>query len=121
MAKISLGLFRLKLQVTGGNGKLSITGAGTGTKTKKAIKVAFDFFKAHITRVSAAAKAGDHDYHLHVVELHNIGPAAALTLCSFVTLCSGLLGKPVQSQLVILGDMSLGGNIIPTKNLAETL
>jgi ATP-dependent Lon protease len=35
--------------------------------------------------------------------------------------CSSLLGKPVQSQLVILGSMSLGGNLIPVQNLAEAL
>ncbi len=116
-----LGLYRLELQITGGNGKLSISGVGTSPKTKEAIKVGFDYFKANISNVSSMTKAGDHDYHLHVVEHHNTGPASALTLCSFVTLCSGLMGKPVQSQLVILGDMSLGGSIVPTENLAETL
>jgi ATP-dependent Lon protease len=44
-----------------------------------------------------------------------------MTLSAFVALCSGLLAKPVQSQLVVLGSMSLGGSIIPVQNLAETL
>jgi len=44
-----------------------------------------------------------------------------MTLSSFVTLCSGLLGKPVQGQLVTLGEMSLGGSIVPVENLSETL
>ena len=116
-----LGLYRMELQVVGGNGKLSISGSGVNSKTKEAIKIAFDYFKANISRVSSLTKAGDHDFHIHIVEMHNTGPASALTLCSFVTLCSGLMGKPIQSQMVVLGDMSLGGNIIPTKNLAETL
>ena len=38
-----------------------------------------------------------------------------------MALCSGILGKPVQSQLVILGSMSLGGSIIPVENVAEPL
>jgi ATP-dependent Lon protease len=116
-----LGLYRMELQVVGGNGKLSISGSGVNSKTKEAIKIAFDYFKANISRVSSLTKAGDHDFHIHIVEMHNTGPASALTLCSFVTLCSGLMGKPIQSQMVVLGDMSLGGNIVPTKNLAETL
>jgi ATP-dependent Lon protease len=29
--------------------------------------------------------------------------------------------KPVQSQLVILGSMSLGGNIVPVEDLAATM
>jgi len=116
-----LGLYRLELQVTGGNGKLSISGSGSNTKTKEAIKIAFDYFKANISRVSSMSKAGDHDYHLHIVEMHNTGAATALTLCSFISFCSGLMGKPLQSQMVILGDMSLGGTIINTTSLAETL
>ena len=116
-----LGLYRLELQVVGGNGKLSISGVGSNTQVKEALKVGFDYFKANVQRVTASAKAGDHDYHLHTVELNNTGPANVMTLCSFIALCSGLLGKPIQSQMVILGDMSLGGSIVPATNLAESL
>ncbi|MBF0121232.1 MAG: protease Lon-related BREX system protein BrxL [Desulfobacterales bacterium] len=116
-----LGLYRLELQVVSGTGKLSISGSGVNNKTKEAIKIAFDYFKANISRVSSLSKIGDHDYHLHIVEMHNTGAASALTLCSFISFSSGLMGKPVQSQMVCLGDMSLGGNIIPTSNLAQTL
>src|SRR5262249_30854276 len=38
-----------------------------------------------------------------------------------VALCSGVLGRPLQPQLVILGTMSLGGNILAVENLAESL
>jgi ATP-dependent Lon protease len=31
------------------------------------------------------------------------------------------MGKPLQSQMVVLGDMSLGGTIVQPPNLAETL
>jgi ATP-dependent Lon protease len=116
-----LGLYRLELQVTGGSGKLSISGVGSNQQSKESIKVAFDYFKANVSRVSASAKAIDHDYHLHIVELHNAGPSDALTMSSLVALCSGLMGKPLQSQMVVLGDMSLGGSIIPVESLAETL
>ena len=116
-----LGLYRLELQVTGGNGKLSISGSGANTKSKEAIKIAFDYFKANISRVSSMSKIGDHDYHIHVVEIHNTGAATALTLCSFIAFCSGLMGKPLRSQMVVLGDMSLGGTIVPASNLAEIL
>jgi ATP-dependent Lon protease len=44
-----------------------------------------------------------------------------MTLATFVALCSGVLGKPGQTQMVVLGSMSLGGNVIPVENLAETL
>ncbi len=29
--------------------------------------------------------------------------------------------RPTQNQMIVLGDMSLGGNIIPAENMAEAL
>jgi ATP-dependent Lon protease len=116
-----LGLYRLETQVTAGNGTLKTSGLGSNAAAKESIKVGFDFFKANASRVSASIKAGDHDYHLHVVELHNTGPTTALTLAAFTALCSAVFGKPIQQQMAVLGSMSLGGNIIPVENLAESL
>ena len=116
-----LGLYRLETQVTPGNGSLTLTGFGSVSAAKEGVKVGFDFFKANATSISVSAKTGDHNYHLHVIELHNTGPTNAMTLSACVALCSALLAKPVQSQLVGLGTMSLGGSIVPVQNLAETL
>ena len=116
-----LGLYRLETQGMAGNGSLKTSGLGSNTSAKESIKVGFDYFKANASHVSASAKPGDHNFHLHIVELHNTGPTNAMTLCAFVALCSGILGKPVQSQLVVLGSMSLGGNIVPVENLVESL
>ena len=116
-----LGLYRIETQVTSGNGALKMSGVGSSAAAKEAIKVGFDFFKANAQHVSASIKAGDHDFHLHVVELHNTGPTQAMTLASFVALCSGVFGKPIQQQMVVLGNMSLGGNLVPVENLAESL
>ena len=116
-----LGLYRIETQVTPGGSSLKMSGLGSNTQAKESIKVGFDYFKANATHVSASIKALEHDYHLHVVELHNSGPTTAMTLAAFVALCSGVLGKPIQTQMVVLGTMSLGGNIIPVENLAESL
>ena len=116
-----LGLYRLETQVTAGNGKITLSGLGSNSTAKEAIRVGFDYFKANAAGVSASAKPGDHSYHLHFVELHNTGPTTAMTLATFVALCSAVLGKPVQPRLVTLGTMSLGGNIVPVENLAESL
>ena len=116
-----LGLYRLELQVTEGNGKFNTSGFGSNQKSRESLKVAFDYFKANASRVSAASKAINNDYHLHLVELHNTGPSPQLTLAAFVSFCSGLLHKPIQSQMVVLGNMSLGGSTMPVENIAETL
>jgi ATP-dependent Lon protease len=116
-----LGLYRMELQVSAGNGKLSLSGSGAGTKTKEAVKIAFDYFKANMARISSSVKPGDHDYHLHLVDMQTTGPVSGITLCAFVVLCSGLMGRPVQGQMIVLGNMSLGGTIEKAPHLAETL
>ena len=116
-----LGLYRMETQVTAGNGSLKMSGLGSNSNAKEAIKVGFDYFRANASRVSSSVKATERDYHLHMVELHNSGPTDATTLASFVAVCSGVLGKPLQSQLVVLGNMSLGGNVVPVENLAGVL
>jgi ATP-dependent Lon protease len=111
----------LELQVTKGTGKLAMSGLGASSAAKEQIKIAFDFFKANSGRISAGAKVVDHDFHVSVVELQNTGPNLHLGLTSLVAFASGLLGKPVQSQMVVLGDMSLGGSVTPVESIAECL
>src|SRR6266478_2575599 len=79
-----LGLYRLETQVTAGNGVLRTSGLGLNTSAREAIKVGFDYFRANASRISASIKAADHDYRLHVVEMHNTGPTTALILSTFV-------------------------------------
>jgi ATP-dependent Lon protease len=116
-----LGLYRLETQMTGGNGNLKMSGVGANAAAREAIKVGFDFFKANAARVSASLKPSEHDFHLHVVELHTTGPTPAMTLAAFVALCSAAMNKAVQPQMVVLGSMSLGGSMIPVESLAGSL
>lgn len=116
-----IGLYRVETQVTAGNGALKISGLGSNSEAKEAVKVGFDYYRANASRISVSIKPLEHDYHFHVVELHNNGAAGGLTLAVFVALCSAVLGKPVQPQMVVLGSMSLGGNITPCDMLPETL
>ena len=116
-----LGLYRLETQVAAGNGQLKLSGLGSSTAAKESVKVGFDYFRANATQIQASLKPGDHDYHLHIVEAHNTGPSTTLTMSAFVALCSAMVGKALESQMVVLGSMSLGGNIVPVENLAESL
>jgi len=116
-----LGLFRIETQVMAGNGAFKISGLGSSAAAKEAVKIGYDFFQANASRVSGSIKTGDHDYHLHVVDLTNAGPPNTLTMATFVALSSALVGKPIQQQMVVLGTMSLGGSIVPVENIAECL
>jgi ATP-dependent Lon protease len=111
------GTYRLEIQTMAGSGRAAVSGPAP----REAVRVAFDYFKANVSRISASIKPGEHDYHLHLVELQNSGEPKALTLSSFIALCSASLAKPIQPQMVVLGDMSLGGTVVQVRNLAECL
>ena len=111
------GLYRMEIQAIAGNGKLNVS----GSLSREPVRVAFDYFKANASRVSASIHPTEKDFHLHLVELQASGAPGALTLASFIALCSSALGKPVQSQLAVMGDMTLGGTISQARNLAESL
>jgi len=113
------GLYRLELQVTKGSGRLATSGLWSSSAAREQVMIAFDFFKANAGRISAGVKVLDHDFHIHAVELQNTGPFTHLALTSLVAFASGLLGKPVQSQMVVMGDMSLGGSVTPVESIAE--
>lgn len=115
------GLYRLELQVTKGSGKLATSGLWNSSSAKEQVKIAFDYFKANASRISGGSKVLEHDFHLHVVELQNTGSLSHLALPSLVAFASGLLGRSVQSQMVVLGDMSLGGSVTPVESIAECL
>ncbi|WP_326519490.1 protease Lon-related BREX system protein BrxL [Acinetobacter sp. CAAS 2-6] len=115
------GLYRLELQVTKGSGKLATSGLWNSSSAKEQVKIAFDYFKANASRISGGSKVMEHDFHLHVVELQNTGPLSHLALPSLVAFASGLLGRSVQNQMVVLGDMSLGGSVTPVESIAECL
>lgn len=115
------GLYRFETQMMAGSGKHSVSGLGSNTNAKEAIRVGFDYFKGNLNRISAAAKFSEHEYHLHVIELHGTGPGTNTSLAALIAFCSVLLGKPVQEQMVILGSMTLGGVIKPVQDLAASL
>ena len=115
------GLYRFETQMTAGNGKHAVSGLGSNTAAKEAIRVGFDYFKGNLSRISASAKFSEHEYHLHVVELLSTGPSTTTSLASLIAFCSILLAKPIQEQMVVLGNMTLGGVINPVQDLAASL
>lgn len=116
-----LGLYRYETQMMPGSGKYTVSGLGSNSAAKEAIRIGFDYFKGNLKRISASSKFSDHEFSLHVVELHNTGPSTNTSLAALIAFCSILMGRSTQEQMIVLGDMTLGGVINPVQNLAESL
>lgn len=116
-----LGVFRLESQMLPGNGKFERTGLGSDREAKESSNVAFSFLKANCNRISGSISTTLKDYIINYQDLQGIGMTGTLALPSLIALCSIALGRPVQSSMAVLGEMSIGGTLLKVDELANTL
>lgn len=116
-----IGVFRLESQMLPGNGKFDRTGLGSDRDCKEATNTAYSFLKANAGRISGAIGVGTKDFVINYQDLQGLGMTSSLALPTLIALCSIALGKPVQSSLAVLGEISISGTMIKAENLADTL
>ncbi|WP_456470957.1 protease Lon-related BREX system protein BrxL [Caminibacter sp.] len=113
------GLIRFDLQVIPGSGKFEHTGFSTVNKDE--LKEAISYIQANLKRISSSVSFKNFDYHLRATDVNSIGKFSGIELSIFISLCSGILDKKPLSQMVVLGSMNIGGAIIGSDNLANSL
>lgn len=116
-----IGVYKLEMQMTPGNGKFERTGIGSDREAREAVDTAYKYLKANSRHISGSISLTTKDYIVHVQDLNGIGMTKSLTLPTVVAICSVALNKPSISSVVILGDLSIGGTIMKVEELANTL
>lgn len=116
-----IGVYKIETEVVSGSGKFERTGLGTCREAKESIETAFRYFKANSRSISASISTTNKDYLMHVQDINGVGMTSSLSLAAIIAMCSGALNKPVQSQLAVLGSVSIGGTINKVEDLANTL
>ena len=116
-----IGVFKLELQAVLGNGKLTRTGVASAPSMKDSINIALSYFKANAHRVSGSIHPDNSDFLLQLLDLQGSGVPTYGGLALLISLCSAALGRAVQPQLAIFGEMTLGGTINPVNHLAGSL
>lgn len=116
-----IGVYKIETEVVSGSGKFERTGLGTSREAKESIETAFRYFKANSRSISASISTTSKDYLMHVQDINGVGMTSSLSLAAIIAMCSGALNKQVQSQLAVLGSVSIGGTINKVEDLANTL
>ena len=116
-----LGVYKMEMQMTAGNGKFEKTGLGTDREAKEAVDTAYRYLKANVKSISGSISLTTKDYIMDVQDMNGSGMTKNLSLASVVAICSVALGKPVVSSAVVLGDFSIGGTVMKVEELANTL
>ena len=116
-----IGVFRLESQMLPGSGKFERTGIGSEREAREATNTAFNFLKANGNRISGNISTVTKDYIVNYQDLQGIGMTGKLAMATLVALSSIALARPVQSSMVVLGEMSIGGTLMKVEELASTL
>jgi len=115
-----VALHRIEVNRIAGSGKLRITGSLERT-TKDSIITAFDYVRSRKRDLGIEAEVDSYDFHVQVVDLMGSKEGSKLGVPFFVALYSVLKDKPVLPGLIILGDMTIQGNVVPVRSLTEPL
>lgn len=116
-----ISVYRLESQMLPGNGTFEKTGLGNDREAKEATNTAFNYLKANGSRISGNIQLDAKNYIINYQDLQSSGMTPSLALPTLVALCSIALSRPVQSAMVILGEMSIGGTLMKIDELANTL
>lgn len=116
-----IGVFRLESQILPGNGKFERTGIGSDTKCKEATNTAFNYLKANAARISGSISTTTKDYIINYQDMQGIGMTQKLALPTLIAMASIALGRPTQSSMAVLGDISISGTLLKVDMLANAL
>ena len=116
----TVGLYRLEVSVSSGTGKLKMAGGISGAM-KESVQRAFSYVQAKKNELGIARDLETSDLHVEVIDLLGNRVEAELGVAFFVASYSALRKAPVSPALLVLGDMSVQGNIKPLRSLTEPL
>lgn len=116
----TVGLYRIEVSVSAGTGKLKTAGGVSG-ETKESVNRAFGYLRAHKVEFGLGREVNNSDFHVEVINLLNNKVAAELGIGFFVAVFSALRKSPVTAGTLVLGDMSVQGNIKRVRSLTEPL
>jgi ATP-dependent Lon protease len=116
----TVGLYRLEVSIASGTGKLKTAGGVSGV-TKESIQRAFAYLQSKKSELAVARDLDSSDFHVEVIDLLNNRVEAELGVAFFVACFSAIRKAPLSPGLLVLGDMSIQGNIKPLRSLVEPL
>jgi ATP-dependent Lon protease len=115
-----VGLYRLEVGCSPGTGKLKIAGGVEGLM-RESINRAFAYLMGQKVKMGVGQQVDTTDFHVEAIDLLSNHVACEAGIALVVAIYSALKRLPVQAGTVILGDLSIQGNIKAMRSLAEPL
>jgi ATP-dependent Lon protease len=116
----TVGLYRVEVSVSNGTGKLKLAGGISGA-LKESVHRGFSYLLTHKSDLGISKDLDTSDLHVEVIDLLNNRVEAELGVGFFLACYSALRHVPVSPALLVLGDLSVQGNIKAQRSLVEPL
>jgi ATP-dependent Lon protease len=116
----TVGLFRLEVSLASGTGKLKLAGGVAGAM-KESIARAFGYLQSRKNELGIGRDLDTTDLHVEVIDLLGNHVVAEVGVAFFVAVYSALRKAAISPALLVLGDMSVQGNVKPMRSLTEPL
>lgn len=114
------GLFRIEVTSSYGTGKLKTAGGLSGT-LKESVNRAFGYIQSKKAELGLSQELDLADLHVEIIDLLNNRAEGDIGIAFFVATMSALRKAPVTAATLVIGDLSIQGNIKAAKSLTEPL
>ena len=115
-----VGLYRLEVGCSSGTGKLRIAG-GIDGPMRESIQRAFAYLAAQKGKIGLAQQLENTDFHVEGIDLLSNHVPCEGGIALVVAVYSAIKKQSVLAGLLVLGDLSIQGNIKSLRSLAEPL
>jgi len=115
-----VGLYRLEVGCSPGTGKLKIAGGIDGTM-RESIQRAFAYLAAQKVKIGISQQVNTTDFHVEAIDLLSNHVPCEAGIALIIAVYSAIKKQAVLAGLVIMGDLSIQGNIKSLRSLAEPL
>jgi ATP-dependent Lon protease len=116
----TVGLYRIEVSVSAGTGKVKAAGGVSGL-VKESVQRAFAYMQAHKNELGVGRDLDTSDLHVEVIDLLANRVETEIGVGFFAAALSALRSTPLVPALMVLGDMSVQGNIKSLRSLVEPL
>ncbi len=115
-----VGLYRLEVGCSPGTGKLRIAGGIEGTM-KESIHRAFAYLQSQKVKMGISQQVDTTDFHVEAIDLLSNHVPCEAGVALIVAVYSAVKKHSPLGGLIILGDLSIQGNIKSLRSLVEPL
>ena len=115
-----VGLYRLEVGCSLGTGKLKIAGGVEGPM-KESLQRAFAYLQSQKVKMGIGHQFDTTDFHVEAIDLLSNHVPCEAGIAVVVAVFSAVKNQSVLAGLMILGDLTIQGNIKALRTLAEPL